>query len=179
MTFRFIRNALFIAILTFTVVPSAFANTSTSIAVVDIDAILSESKAAQSVKKQIASKRDSFVKQVKTEEDKLRQEQKEIEAKRNDLSKEELVKKFQEFEKRRIAARNKIQEQKGQLDQSYGRAMNTLTKVIYEVCQAIADEKEIDLVITKQNIVVGNKSLNITNEVMSRMNSKLPNLTLD
>jgi len=177
MTFRVIRNALFIALFTFSIAPIAYANT--NIAVVDIDAILSESKAAQSVKKQIASKRDSFVNQVKKEEDKLRQEQKAIEAKRNDLSKEELVKKFQEFEKRRIAARNKIQEQKGQLDQSYGRAMNTLTKVIYEVCQAIADEKEIDLVITKQNIVVGNKSLNITSEVMSRMNSKLPNLTLD
>ncbi len=177
MRFRTLRNALFVAILLFSVTPAAHADT--SIAVVDIDAVLSESKAAKSVKKQIARKRDGFLKQVKEEEEELRQEQKEIEAKRNDLSKEELIKKFQDFEKRRIAARNKIQEKKGHLDKSYGQAMNTLTKVIYDVCQEIAQEKDLDLVITKQNIVVASKALNITAEVMTRMNKKLPNLTLD
>ena len=57
--------------------------------------------------------------------------------------------------------------------------MNELTKVIYEVCQSIADEQNIDLVITRQNIIVGNMSLDITKEVAEKMNKKLPKVTLE
>ncbi len=150
-----------------------------SIAVVDVDAILSESKAAKSIKSQVKKKREGFIDNVKKEEGKLRKEQKAIEAKRDSMSKEELVKKAQEFEKGRLSARKSIEEQKSKLDKAYTKSMNMLTKVIFEVCQEIANERKIDLIITKQNIIVGSLSLDITKEVMARMNKKLPNITLD
>jgi len=153
-------------------------NAQTSIAVVDVDAVMSQSLAAKSVKKQVKKKRDSFLATVKKEEDKLRKEMKSLETKRDEMSKEEFVKKAQAFEKRRLEARNGIQKKKSALDKSYSTAMNTLLKVIFEVCESIAEEKKIDLIITKQNIIVGSKSLNITDTVMKRINKKLPNLSL-
>ena len=177
MTFRNVRNTFSMAIV-FLALFTAPAMAQVNIAVVDVDAILAESKAAQSIKKQVNDKRNGFLANVKKEEDKLRTEQKEIEAKRAEMSKEELLKKAQDFEKRRLEARNSIQKKKTDLDKSYSEAMNTLTKVIFEVCQDIADERKIDLIITRQNIIVGSKSLDITAEVMQRMNKKLPNLTL-
>ncbi len=149
-----------------------------NIAVVDVDRVLSEAKAAKSIQKQVDKKRAAFLSEVKKEEDKLRAEQKAIEAKRNDLSKDELIKKAQEFEKRRIDARNKIQSNKASLDKSYNKAMNKLTGIIYEATQEIADEDKIDLVITRQNIIVGNMSLDITQKVVARINKKLPKLDL-
>jgi len=151
----------------------------TKIAVVDIDSILASSKAAKSVKAQVDKKRKTFLKSVKKQEDKLRVEQKEIEKKRADMSKEDLGKAAQGFEKRRIEARNSLQKKKSGLDKSYSKAMNKLTDTITEVCQKIADEQEIDLIITRQNIIIGSKSLDITSDVMAQMNKKLPSLTLE
>ena len=136
------------------------------------------SKAAKSIKKQVDEKRNSFLANVKTEEEALRKEQKAIEAKRAEMSKEELVKKAQEFEKRRLDAGSSIKKKKSALDKSYSKAMNALTKAIFDVCQKIADERSIDLIITRQNIIVGSNSLDITAEVLKRMNKQVPTLKL-
>lgn len=150
----------------------------TSIAVVDVDQILVSSKAAKSIKQEVDTKRKGFIKSVKKEEDALRAAQKKIEAEHQGLSKEELTVKIQEFDRKRIEAKTSIDKKKNALDQSYSEAMNTLTKVIYEVCQEIANERDIDLIITRQNIIVGNSALDITGDVLDRMNKKLPNLSL-
>ena len=177
MPFRFIRHTVFVVFAVFflSVLP---ARAEISIAVVDIDTILSQSKAAKSVQKQLDEKRKSFLADVKKEEDKLRADQKAIEKERADLSKEELLEKAQEFEKKRMDARKDIQTQKVKLDKAYAETMNTLTKTIYDVAQEIADEDKIDLIITRQNIIVGSMSLDITKKLMERMDKKLPKLAL-
>ncbi len=177
MSLRFIMSAALFCAFIFCISCPAYAQI--SIAVVDVDTILSESKAAKSIKSQVKKKREGFIDNVKKEEDKLRKEQKAIEAKRDSMSKEELVKKAQEFERGRLNARKSIEEKKSKLDKAYSKSMNSLTKVIFEVCQEIADERKIDLIITRQNIIVGSLSLDITTEVMERMNEKLPKLDLD
>ncbi len=151
----------------------------TKIAVVDVGKILTSSKAAKSIKKQINEKRKSFLKSVKEQEDKLREKQKDIEKKRSDMSKKELEKAAQNFEKRRIEARNDLKNKKAALDKGYSKAMNKLTDTITEVCQKIADEQKIDLIITRQNIIIGSKSLDITSDVMKKMNKELPSLPLE
>lgn len=173
-----LRSFSGVALFAFVFFLSSVSHANVTLAVVDVEAILSDSSAAKSIKSQVDKKRKGFLSSVKKEEDKLRKEQKEIEQKRDSLSKEELLKKAQEFEKGRLDARKSIQEQKSQLDKAYSKSMNMLTKVIFDVCQEIADERDIDLVITRQNIIVGNMSLDITKDVMERMNKKLPNVTL-
>ncbi len=173
---RAISFAVFLLLSMVSGVTTTFAQI--NIAVVDVERILSESKGAKSVQKQIDKKRKNFLSGVKKTEEKLRNDQKSIEKKRNDLSKEELFAEIQRFEKQRIEARSSIQDKKTALDKSYTKAMNILTKTIFDVCQEIADEDGIDLIITRQNIIVGSKSLDITSKVMERMNKKLPKLTL-
>lgn len=177
MTFRIARSFVIAAFLVICALPQS-ANAELSLAVVDVEGILSQSKAAKSIQRQVDDKRKDFLSDVKEREDALRSEQKEIESQRSDLSKEELMEKAQKFEKQRIKAKSEIHEKKGKLDKAYAEAMQKLTKTIYDVCKEIADEKEIDLVITRQNIIVGNLSLDITKEVLDRMNRELPELKL-
>lgn len=177
MNFGYLRTIFVVAIATLCLFSSQ-ANAQINIAVIDIDMILIKSKAAESIKKQVEEKRKAFLKDIKTEEDKLRVEQKSLEKKLSDLSKEEFLKQRQGFENRRLVARKKIQNKKQKLEKSYSKAMNILTKSIYEVCQKIAVEDKIDLIITRQNIVVGSMSLDITQKAMDRLNNKLPKLSL-
>lgn len=176
----FLRVLLFslsIGVVSVTLTNPAYAEI--SIAVVDVEAILESSKAAKSIKKQVDKRRKTFLKSVKDEEDKLRTEQKAIEEKREGMSKEELLKKAQAFEKRRIEARNKLREKKAALDKSYSKAMNKLTESITHVCQTIADEQKIDLIITRQNIIIGTNNLDITSKVMKKMNKEISSLPLE
>lgn len=174
----------FIAVLCIFTMQTTIARAELNIAVVDIDGILSQSKAAKSIQSQVEKKRNGFLETVKKEEEKLRAEQKSIESQSADLTKDDiekkeaLIKKAQEFEKRRLDARSSLQKRKAELDGAYSEAMNILTKTIFDVCQELATEKSIDLVITRQNIIVGNLSLDITKDVLVLLDKKLPNLTL-
>lgn len=178
MTVRNMKNALILA-LTLIIGFSAHSYAETKIAVVDVDAILTTSKAAQSIKEQVNKKRKSFLAAVKKEEDKLRADQKAIEEKRSKMSKEELIKKAQGFEKQRIEARNTLKKKKATLDKSYSKAMGALTKAISIVCQELANERKIDLIITRQTIIIGSNSLDITADVMELINQKHPKLELE
>lgn len=149
-----------------------------NIAVVDVDYVLSQSLAAKSLQKQVDDKKKSFLNEVKAEEKDLISKQESIEKEKDKLSREELIAKAREFEEKRLEARKKIQTKKSKLDEAYAKAMNKITKAVYEVCQEIADEKKYDLVITRQNIIVGNMSLDITKDVAERMNEKLKKVTL-
>ncbi len=179
MAFHYTRPILtFIGLMTLSICIPFIAHAEINIAVVDIEKVLSETKAAKSVQKQIEEKRNEFLGEVKKAEDKLRVEQKAIENKKSELNKEQFIKKAQEFDKQRADARNKIQKNKADLDKDYAEAMNKLTKVIYVASQEIANEDKIDLVITRQNIIVGDMSLDITKKVIERINKKLPKLSL-
>ncbi len=184
MTFRNMRNTVLMALVLLTGLTMQ-AHAETSIAVVDVEAILSQSLAAKSVQKQVTEKRSSFLSEVKkaedklrSEEDKLRTEQQSIQKNPTEAAEKAFTQKVQDFEKRKLDTRSSLQKKKATLDKSYSTAMNTLTKSIFEVCQTIAAEQKIDLILTKQNIIVGTQSLNITATVMESLDKKLPKLSL-
>lgn len=173
-----ILKLLALAMFSVVLVP-AYARAEISIAVVDIEKILNESKAAKSVQSQVEEKRKTFLGEVEAADKKLRDEQTAIEAKRETFTKEELTEKARGFEQSRMEARKKIQESKAKLDTAYADAMNKLTKTIYEVSQKLADERKIDLIITRQNIIVGSMSLDITKDVLASLDTALPTLSLE
>lgn len=176
---RFIQNTVFLFILTVFPLHIAYAETTSMvIRVVDVEYILTKSKASLSVQKQVEQKRKVFLDNVKKKEAALIQQQKDIEKGREKLSQEEFIKKAKGFEKQRIETRNTIQKEKIALDKSYAAAMTKITDTIVTVTQEIANEKKIDLVVTRQNIIVGSMALDITKDVMDRLNKKLPKLSL-
>lgn len=173
-----ILKLLAFAMLSVAFIPT-YARAELSLAVVDIEKILIDSKASKSVQGQVEGKRKSFLAEVEAAEKKLRDEQAAIEAKRDTFTKEELAEKGKALVESRMEARKKIQDSKTMLDTAYTAAMNKLTKTIYEVSQKIADERKIDLIITRQNIIVGSMSLDITKDVLAQLDAALPNLSLD
>lgn len=173
-----ILSICIVCIAMLSVVRPSVAMAQISIAVVDIEEILATSKAAKDARRQIAAKRESFVKTVQDEEIALRENHQKIEEQRTSLSKEDFMSEIKDFEEQRIEARKALQKRKAALEDSYAAAMKTLTDTIFDVCQGIANENKIDLVITRQNIIVGNSALDITSEVLSRLDKTLPRLKI-
>lgn len=155
------------------------AATPTSIAVVDVRALLTESDAAKSLQKQIKAERDAFLEQLGKEEKGLREQEKELVAEQGKLSAEEFDKKRKGFEEKLLETRKDAQTKKRDLEVAAGKATEKLRNEITKVVQKIADEKGYNLVISAQDVLIGAESLNITDEAMKGLNDAVSKISLD
>lgn len=141
-----------------------------SIAVVDLQKIMAESAIAQNLQAQVQSYRDKFQGEVSKMEDDLRDTQKLLSSEDNGMTPEQLAAKKQEFERNLASTRDVVEKKKRALDEGFTKAMDQLRADIVKVVAAIADEKGYQLVLTRENVVLVEKDIDITAEVMKRLN---------
>jgi Skp family chaperone for outer membrane proteins len=149
-----------------------------SIAVLDMQQILAESAAAKSILDQIKAKRTTLEAEAKKLEDGLKKDDQAMVKKKETETPEEFAKSRKAFEKKLIEARTKIQKMRKDIDGSFNGAIDTLRDHILKVTAKIAEDKKITLVMTKQNIVLGDKDLDITADVMSALNADVKTIKL-
>lgn len=171
------KLALLSLFIFFAYVPAALAQV--SIAVVDIEALMSDSAAAKSIKQQVESHRKKFEAEMEALEKQLRASAEKLQTESKTLSKEEAEKKVQAFQEKRSEANKTLESRRNALGKGTTEAMNTLTNSIFNVCAKLAEEKKYDLIITRNNVIVGAKSLDITAEVMKRLNEALPDVKVN
>ncbi len=149
------------------------------IAVVDVEKILNDSAAGKSIQSQLKSRRESFQKEFKAKEDVLMQSEKTLVQQKNDVSPEEFAKKRQAFEKQLMETRSLFQKRRNSLDKGLGNALSDLRKNILSVSAEVADEGKYQIVLTRDSVVIVEKSMDITDKVLSRLNKKISNIKLD
>ncbi|MAF98630.1 MAG: hypothetical protein CMH26_08355 [Micavibrio sp.] len=150
----------------------------TKIGVVDVRYIMSQSSAAKSILEQRKSMQESFLKEISGSEQKLRDDEQALAKKRESLSAEDFIDEKKEFELKVYKAQNEAQQKKKTLEERVAKAMNTLQEKLVSVIQELAEEKGYDLVLTKQNIIVGTDSIDLTEDAMKRLNKELSNVKL-
>ena len=139
---------------------------------------MTESKAAKSIQSQIKSHRDKFVKNLAEEEKDLRGMEKKLIEEKDKVSAEDFAKKRRAFEEKLFATRKKAEERRRDLEKGSAEATDKLRKEITDVVQKIADEKGYNLVLSSQNVIVGSNSLNISKEVMDKLNKKVSKISV-
>ena len=161
----------------FLVVPG-LAKAETVIAIVDVRILLSESDAAKSIQKQIKKHRDKFVESLAKDEKELRKLEKNLIEKKDELSPDDFAKKRKEFEEKLLETRKEAQEQKRKLDEAAADASRKLRNEITDIVEDIAEDKGYNLVLSAQNVVIGAKEINITEEVMDALNDEVSKISL-
>lgn len=174
MNYRVIHFFLFVGIL-FT---SALAHAQANIAVVDVARLLAESKAGQDIQNQVQKHREEFLATLGEQEDKLREQERTLNEKSATVSQEELEKLRQDFEKKFLEARNKAQQRKAVLDKAVAEAMTDLREKMFESIRAVAEEKAYDVVITSQSTVVVNDAIDISDESLEHLDSKVQSIAV-
>lgn len=150
-----------------------------SLAVVDVQALLTESNAAKNVQEQLQKRKEDFLNALSAEEQKLRAEEQKLNEERADLGKEEFAQKAKAFEEKLIETRQMAQSQKRSLDEASAQALSKLRAELYKIVQEIADEKNYSVVIARQSVVVGEKSIDITEQAMERLNNKVTEIKIE
>ncbi|MEI8393130.1 MAG: OmpH family outer membrane protein [Rhodospirillaceae bacterium] len=148
------------------------------IAVVDVQYILHESSAGKGIENEFKRQRESLSKELSGREERLRQGEQELARQRSSLSEDAFGKKRRDFEKQVMDFQREAQGRQKAIDQGVNEAGRTLQGALLEVVAAMAEESGVNLVLTKQQVVIVEKTMEITKEALERLNRKMPSVAV-
>ncbi len=150
-----------------------------SIVYINMDKIMQVSKAGKSATEKLNKINKENIKKFKKIEDDLKKEETDLISKRNVLSQEE-------FEKKINALRKKIDEYRVERAKAIDDVTKRRISVTADFAQKIkpilaeyANENSIDMVIQKKNIIMGKSKLDITDEILKIVDSKISKLKIN
>ena len=160
-------------IILFLVSFSTFANSNDKIAFIDIDFVLSQSKAGKSVLSNLDKLNKKNIKDLKSQEQKLIKDKGELDKLKNISSQEDMNIKIQAFQKK-IEQFNK---QKVDLSSKYNKKKDeetlALLKKINPIISDYMEKNQITLIFDKKNIYIAKSELDITKPILEIVNSKV------
>jgi len=142
----------------------------TNIKFIDIEFLIQNSVEGQKLIKELDKKKKDNLNLLKKKEDFLRRKEKELQKKKNIITKDEFNKEVSElrndidlFNKER----NKINDE---FNQDRLKKLSILIDEFNKVINNYIDNNSIDIVIDKKNLYMGKKSSDITSEILSKLN---------
>ena len=148
------------------------------IIIVDVQQILRDSLVARNIQSQMSQRTERYTKEVTQQEDELRHVQDQLEKQRNVLAPEAFNAKMRDFQQRYDALDHGVQVTRQTLQQAYNDAMTKVENTALQIIADIAAEKKANLVVTKAAVLFEAPGLDITQEVIRRLDVKLPLVTL-
>lgn len=145
-----------------------------SVAVVDVQQIMRQSDAAKDIREQVESRRKVYEKDFQQREADVREAEKALAQQQAILANEVFQARVREHQQNIAALQRDGQAMKRQLDQAYGRANGQVRQTMIEIVAEVASEVGVGLVLFKNQIFLGDRKIDVTEEIMKRLNKKLP-----
>lgn len=164
--------------LTLVTVVALPAHAETSVGVVDITRIMADSSAAKSIREQLQSKQKSFQAELDKKEEALLKEDQELSKQQANMERTAFEQKVKSFRAKAAAAQREIQTKKGQLDKAFASALEQIQSNVVNITAEVAREKKLNLVVSSAQVLYADGALDVTADVLSRLNKKLPRVTL-
>lgn len=148
------------------------------IGIVDVQRVLRDAKAAKALRPQMERQRQAFQMEVRERERRLRDAGKDLSEERALLSAAIFDEKRRALEEEGRKAQKAVQERKRKLDRIFNETKDVILKELLEVVGAIADEKKLDIVLEKRVVFLSANSLDLTPEIVARLDRRLPSVSL-
>lgn len=178
--FKYLNIILVLFVISsFAVVSNAVAQESDVIAVVDVEKILSESKAGKDIQKQLKSRREAFQKEFSERENALMKSEKQLIEDKATLSQDDFIERRKKFEKELLETRNLFQKRRNALDKGLSAALKDLRKNIFQVTAEVADDAGYKVVLTRSSVVIVEKNIEITEQVLKQLDKTVQTIKLD
>ena len=147
-----------------------------SLAVVDFRGVLSKSEAARNIRLVVDEKRQELRKYFLEVENSLRDEQKDLSKKRSIVTAEAFEKRARKLKEKAQSAQKLAQTSNQKLKKSFDQAMDKVQKELLRTVAEVAEESGVCVVLFRSAIVIAVKKLDISKEVLKRLNKKLPDV---
>ena len=171
---------LSIGYLCFYGISSAFAQVlpNQTLALVDVQRVLRESASTISIRHEIDKLRKKFQKRVSEQERKLREAEQEFSRQRILLAPDAFAKKRRAFSADARKVQATVRSRKRELDRAINATKNEILKNLIVVAKQVAKTRKVSVLIEKRFVFISQKSLDITNEIISSLNARLPTVKI-
>jgi Skp family chaperone for outer membrane proteins len=146
--------------------------------VIDYQRVLREAAAAQSIRAQIEARRKAYQEEISREEQRLHEVDKAFAKQRSVLSPEAFAQKRSEFEKEVAEVQRLVQERRRELDRLSAAGLNEVKNALIAIVTSMAEERGFNLVLPSSEVLFFARTLDLTAEVLARLDAKLPDLRL-
>ena len=150
-----------------------------AIGVVNVQKIMKDSKAAQSVRTQLQAKQKSFQTELETKEKTLLAEDQAL-AKEQATAKDKAAfeKKVKDFRTKAANTQREVQAKKAQLEKAFAGSLEQIQNTVIAIVKEVATEKKMNLVVSSAQVLHSEASMDITAEVLKRLDTKLPSVSV-
>jgi outer membrane protein len=159
--------------------PAPGAQPPLTIMVVDVQALLQNSKSAKMVRQQIEQKRAEYAKEISHQEETLRQERDALQRQQASLSADALNQKGREFQQKVNDLDRNVQSKRQSLERSNAEALEKIQEVMLKIITDIAKDRKANLVFQRSELVLFDQNFDVTDEVLQKLDEQLPTLTVN
>lgn len=150
-----------------------------TVAVVDMQRILVESAAGKSIQSQLETERRKIRDQIQRMDEELKNAQNSFLRQRSVMSPEAANEQQQGLQRKQADAQRVVQGLQESFQRGEGDAVNVVGDNMRDIVQQLATERRIGLVVNKQAVIsMADKNMDITDDVIQRLNTKLPTVTV-
>lgn len=144
----------------------------TRIALVDLDGVLRNADANNQIRELLDGQRSKFQEEFRAVEVDLQQSERDLLSRRDLMAKDEYDKLVTAFQARVAELQKDIQYKRQSIDNAYQKALSRIRSLAMEEVTKIAGEKKIDLILKRDSSVIFLPHLNISAEVLNRLNER-------
>src|ERR1700746_945808 len=150
-----------------------------TVLVVDVQALLQNSKAAKMVRGQIEQKRGEYTKEISHQEEALRAERDALQRQQASLSPDALHQKGREFQQKVNDLERNVQGKRQALEKSNGDALSKIQEEMLKIIADIAKQRKANLVFQRTDLILFDQGFDITDEVLQKLDEQMPALTVN
>jgi len=148
------------------------------VAVIDYQRLLRDSSAARSIRAQIEEQRATYETEVEAERQRLAQTDRELNQERDSLTPEAYRERRRAFEEDVAAVQRLVQERRRELDAASSAAFQRIRDTVVQIIDALSDSYRFNLVLPRSEVLVFAPEIDLTVEVMARLNERLPQVPI-
>ncbi len=146
------------------------------LAIIDVQTVRRLSTAVKALSKRVAEQKVQHQDELREQERALREADRELLRQRSILSPEAYAKKRGELEQRVATQQREARNRKRGLDKIFAQGMARVQTELAEVAKEIAEERGLDLILSKATVVLVRSEFELTQEAVRRLNARLPDL---
>lgn len=152
----------------------------TVIAVVNVQKVMSESTAVKGVREQLENKYKSFQAEINKKKEPLQKEGQELVKKQGVLAKDAYKEKAKALDKKMTEVQQEAESKKAMLNNASAKSSEEIQKTVAGIVSDIAKDKGYLLVVSTETptsqVLYADSKIDISDEVVKRLNDKLPKL---
>ena len=157
---------------------NSFSKAQDNIAFIDLNIIFDNSNAGKKINEDIENKRKKNNQNFKELQKKFESDREKLIAKKNVISKDEFDKQLLDLENKLKNYNSKIKKENNELTNFQLKARKEFFKNLRPILEDYAKENSIDIILKKENVLIGKTNLDISNSILEIFDKKVKKISI-